>query len=482
MNSIKNLIKKIQSPVWIGIFVLFVSIIVIIFASKVLYIRTVDLLTVNLRERILTISITAATGIDASDLSALHNKEDWQKPEWARIVNKLHKVKYSNNDIVFMYIFRKKTNDPNQMEFVGDADSINPYDQVDVNRDGKIEAEGPDKLQWPGQPYPEAAEIPEAFKAYDGPLTSTNLYTDEYGTVLTGYAPIKDDDGNTIAILATDIKADDFFTITTQTLRPFLIFIIFLTFTISILTVVLIYAWRRYASFLEKSNNDKSEFISFASHQIRTPLTSIKGFTSNLLEGDYGEINAAARDAIQKVLVRSNDVVSLIGQYLDKSKMELGELKYDFKEFNLTALTSQVVNELVPTAEQAKVNLSFNSIETPPFIIMADQGKIKEVISNLVDNSIKYTPIGSVIIVLAQKQDKVVLKISDTGVGMNKATTRDLFKKFGRGKDAAKTNILGSGLGLYLAKVFVEAHNGKLWAESEGEGKGSTFFVELSLK
>jgi signal transduction histidine kinase len=147
------------------------------------------------------------------------------------------------------------------MEFIADADSLDPFANsgsdgsrfVDVNRDGRIEPDGPDKLQWPGQPYPEAAEIPETFAAYYNPITSADLYTDEYGTVLTGYAPIKDSYGNVVAVLATDIKADDFFAITTQTLKPFQVFITFLTLIITILTVVIIYTSRRYTRSLESS-------------------------------------------------------------------------------------------------------------------------------------------------------------------------------------------------------------------------------------
>src|SRR3989344_3055 len=144
MNRIKRIISKISSPIWVGILVLLTTIIVIVISSTVLYNRTVDLLTQNFRERILTISITASANIDPSDLDALQVESDWQKPEWARVVNRLHKAKYSNKDIVFMYIFRKTKSDPTQMEFVADADSINPFANkgddkstyVDVNRDG----------------------------------------------------------------------------------------------------------------------------------------------------------------------------------------------------------------------------------------------------------------------------------------------------------------------------------------------------------
>src|SRR3989338_4526545 len=134
------------------------------------------------------------------------------------------------------------------MEFVADADSINPYANtsedpsmfVDVNRDGKIEPDGPDKLQWPGQDYPEAVDIPEAFAAYKGPLTSEELYTDDYG--------------NVVAVLATDIKAEDFFTLTRQTLQPFLIFIGFLVLIISILVIIIIYICRASTISLERLN------------------------------------------------------------------------------------------------------------------------------------------------------------------------------------------------------------------------------------
>lgn len=233
---------------------------------------------------------------------------------------------------------------------------------------------------------------------------------------------------------------------------------------------------------LEIANNEKSEFMSFASHQIRTPLTSMKGFASMMLEGDYGPLTPPLKDVTQKILVSGNNVVALISQYLDKSKMELGQLKYDFVDFDLIELAKQVYSNFKPNAEQAKLELKFKANEASPCMVNADKGKMKEIIGNLIDNSIKYTPSGFVEVSVEQKDDKAIIKISDSGVGMNATTMADLFKKFSRAKDAGKTNILGSGLGLYLAKTFVEAQKGRVWAESEGEGKGSVFIVELPLK
>ncbi len=104
---------------------------------------------------------------------------------------------------------------------------------------------------------------------------------------------------------------------------------------------------------------------------------------------------------------------------------------------------------------------------------------MKEVIGNIIDNSIKYTPSGSVGVSISREANKVLVKISDTGVGISRETLPLLFKKFSRATDASKQNILGTGLGLYLAYEFITAHKGKIWAESDGEGKGSRFIVEV---
>ena len=113
-------------------------------------------------------------------------------------------------------------------------------------------------------------------------------------------------------------------------------------------------------------------------------------------------------------------------------------------------------------------------------MVKADEGKIRQVVANLIDNSIKYTPKGSVHIGIDKKPDnKVLISIVDTGVGMSKETLSRLFGKYVRAENASRTNVGGTGLGLYVAKSFIELHDGRIWAESKGEGKGSCFFIEL---
>lgn len=231
---------------------------------------------------------------------------------------------------------------------------------------------------------------------------------------------------------------------------------------------------------LQELDQQKSEFVSLASHQLRGPLTAIKGYASMLLDDDFGPVQGEVRDAITKVYASTNDLVVLVGDYLDVSRIEQGKMQYDFSTFDLRELAGTVVTELKPNIDKAKLQLDFDYDQVGEFNVNADQGKIKQVISNLIDNSVKYTPKGSIHVWIAHtRPGKVTLSISDTGVGIHPEVLPRLFEKFTRAPDASKTNIMGTGLGLYVAKKMIEAHHGQIWAESAGVGKGSSFFIEL---
>jgi signal transduction histidine kinase len=477
--------QKLRRLVWFGSAFSIVIILIAAAASWLLYQQTIKLLTENLRERLLTVSITTATAISPVDLEALHTEADAKKPEWARVVNELNRSKYANSGIVYMYMFRKMANNPNEMEYIADADSIDPYantdanpnNDVDVNRDGKIEPDGPDKLQWPGQPYPEAVDIPEAFQAYDGPLTVKDLYTDDYGTVLTGYAPIRNASGTVVAILATDIKADDFFTITQATLYPFLLFIAFLVVVISLLALTLIYIWERRAENLAELDRLKSEFLSVATHQLRAPITAIRGYAANMIDGTYGAIPPYLVDPLSVIQESSRLMVNSIEDYLNISRIEQGRMKYEKSKFDLAELSQKVVNEFQAVAKQKSIAFVYGGGEAA--MVNADIGKIKQVLTNLIDNAIKYTKQGSVTVSVAKAPTGVRVTVADTGVGISKEDIPKLFSKFTRARDANKVNTTGTGLGLYVVKQLVEGNGGKTWIESAGSGKGSHFIVEL---
>lgn len=234
---------------------------------------------------------------------------------------------------------------------------------------------------------------------------------------------------------------------------------------------------------LKELDQMKSEFVSLATHQIRSPLTAIKGYISLIQEGDYGPVSPEVKQAIDVVYQSTNNLVTIVGDFLDVSRIEQGRMKYDFKDFDIQELTNQVVTELKPNVEKRGLAINYSFESGKDYKIFADLGKIKQIIGNIVDNSIKYTPSGKIDVALLKPADfKVLIRISDTGVGINPKVLPKLFQKFTRADNANEVNILGTGLGLYVAKQMVEAHQGRVWAESDGEGKGSKFYIELPVK
>lgn len=253
---------------------------------------------------------------------------------------------------------------------------------------------------------------------------------------------------------------------------------ILLRVIVFVLTLIISIQLVRNTFEIELANQQKSELMSFATHEIRTPITVMRGYASILLDGDKGPMSPQVRDLLLKIMISGNDVITLLSQYLNKSKIELGQLEYTLSRFNI----SQTINEVIETfqihTEQKGITLVKDPKSTETAFIYADQGKVKEVITNVLDNAIKYTKEGGVTVLVSSPKGKVLLVITDTGVGIGEDTIPLLFKEFSRA-DLQKVNILGTGLGLYLAKMFTEASKGKIWAESKGKGHGAQFYIEF---
>jgi signal transduction histidine kinase len=229
-------------------------------------------------------------------------------------------------------------------------------------------------------------------------------------------------------------------------------------------------------------DRQKSEFVSFATHQLRGPLAAMKGYASLLLEGDMGELGPEARNGVSRIYDSTNTLVAIVNDYLNISRIELGAMKYAFETIDLKNLIEDVVAELKPNIDKTGVKFSFVADNSClDYRMTADRDKLKQVIANIIDNSLKYTPSGSIDtkLYLDKVRHLFIFTVKDTGVGIAKEVLPHLFQKFSRAENASKTNIRGTGLGLYVAKEMVEAHHGTIRAESDGEGKGSTFTVEL---
>lgn len=232
---------------------------------------------------------------------------------------------------------------------------------------------------------------------------------------------------------------------------------------------------------LKELDLTKSEFISIASHQLRTPLTAIKGYISLVLEGSYGKVPAAIQDVLNKVYTVNSRLVHLVEDLLNVSRIEAGRIQYSFAPTQLEPLVAELVEMFSPTAKGKKLSLQMQLPEKPLPQLTIDPNKIKEVLSNLIDNSLKYTKEGGTTVTLEGGDSVARIIVSDTGIGIRPEDQKNLFEKFTRSKETTKMVASGAGLGLYVGKSFVEAHGGKIWAESDGQDKGSRFIIELPL-
>jgi signal transduction histidine kinase len=240
---------------------------------------------------------------------------------------------------------------------------------------------------------------------------------------------------------------------------------------------------------LHQLDKAKSEFISIASHQLRTPLTAIKGFVSLLLEGTYGQVPETQKAALEKVYISNERLVQLVEDLLNISRIESGRMEFDFQDGQIEDLVTEAVNTLDLSAKNKGLYLGWKKPAQLFPKIKIDITKVKEVVSNMIDNSIKYTQKGGVTVrtekgsffdhdTMEQKNIVRVI-VSDTGIGMDKEDIENIFNKFVRGKEISHYHTDGTGLGMFIAKKVAEAHQGKIWAESAGKGMGSRFILEL---
>ena len=241
---------------------------------------------------------------------------------------------------------------------------------------------------------------------------------------------------------------------------------------------------------LKKLDNAKTEFLSIASHQLRTPLTAIKGFVSLILEGAYGKVEPEMRGALNKISISSERLIQLVEDLLNVSRIESGRMQYRFEQSRVEPLLSDLCENFALVAKQRDLYLDLKLPKKDLPELNMDPAKMREVLSNLIDNALKYTEKGGVTVraelFLAidsktKKSDVVRLTISDTGIGIPAEEIPYLFQKFSRGKDTKRLHVGGTGLGLYVGKNIVEAHGGQIWIESDGAGRGTKFIMELPI-
>ena len=238
---------------------------------------------------------------------------------------------------------------------------------------------------------------------------------------------------------------------------------------------------RRSNAQLQKLDQAKDEFISMASHQLRTPLTSIKGYISMLMDGDVGKVSTEQKHLLQEAFVSSERMVRLIGDFLNVSRLQTGKFIIEKRPVDLARLVRREIDGLESNAAARNITFVYKQPKNIPDIDV-DENKIQQVVMNFADNAIYYSKEGSKIAVKLRKTAKAIeFTVVDTGIGVPADEQAQLFNKFFRATNARTQRPDGTGVGLFLAKRVIEDHHGEVIFSSK-EGKGSTFGFRLPLQ
>lgn len=228
---------------------------------------------------------------------------------------------------------------------------------------------------------------------------------------------------------------------------------------------------------VKKINQRKNDFVSNVSHELRTPMTSIKGYAAILLSGKLGALPEDVQKRLVKINKHSDELVQFVNDLLDLSRIESGKVDLKLSPLNLKTIAEEVADLLAVQFKEKQIEFSLHSPENIPEA-MGDYSQIKRVFINLINNSIKYTLQGKIIINLINLDDCLQIDVQDTGCGMPESAMEKLFTEFYRVDSMMNQEIKGTGLGLALVKNIVAAHRGKIWVKSK-VGVGTTFSFSL---
>ncbi len=225
---------------------------------------------------------------------------------------------------------------------------------------------------------------------------------------------------------------------------------------------------------LQELDKQKTEFLSIASHQLRTPLSILKGYIELIVDGAYGKVDKKTVKVLRDMDFNNEHLIKLVDEFLNISRIEQGRAKYSFGPANVVGIIEGIITDFKIKAKEKNMKVIWDKPKDIPRVD-CDQEKIHHVVFNFVDNALKYSEQGEIKVLLTAEESGVSVRVQDSGIGFDKTDEVNFYQKFYRGDNVKSSNVTGTGLGLYVCRKFIEAHNGRVWAHSAGLGKGSEF-------
>ncbi len=438
------------------------------------YLRARDMMQEQLQQRLETTAASAALFINGDRLDEIKSIDDRALPLFVTLVNRLKSMR-TLPDVRFAYIMRK-TDDPNTLAFIADADSLATAEELDVNGNNKVDPE--EEASNPGDTY-DITDVPALAEAFDHPTSDNEITQDQWGSLISGYAPIRRADGTVSGVLGIDMKADTYAVLSQSAFTP--IALLFVILTGILIAGAIIVLWeRRQISVLNKVNAERSGLLKLTFHQIGEPLTIMKWSLETLRDDtDSPELKALVADHVvcmDEGLGRLNSIIDTLQQ---AEKVDLNTMDYVPVASSLRTLLDNAVGEWKSSADNRRqtIRILMNGDLTLAF----DHNMIALVLRQLLQNALEYSPDGSEIVIrVVSSRKQVTVSVEDHGFGIPKADMDHMFEKYRRASNAPLHKPDGNGLGLYITKGIIERAGGKIWIESiEGSGTKVSFTLPV---
>ena len=291
--------------------------------------------------------------------------------------------------------------------------------------------------------------------------------------------PVIDVNGSIVAIVSTDVLTADSDQLIDKTFFNAYIIVIISTLII-VLLLIRHFRFVTYADLLRRQkevNQTMGDFLSVATHELKAPMSIIKGYTANVLDGDYGDLPDKVHEPLNTIMDQTDRLNNLVTDLLNISRIEQGRLTFDMQPVDVVSIIRLILTNYKQRADEKQMTLTYEPPTDLPQLY-ADAGRVQEIMTNLIDNAIKYSVKGTVVISHDLQGDTVVTHVRDSGIGMSSEERARLFQRFYRVKNNSTKDISGTGLGLWIIKQYIEKMGGKIEVDSMVNA-GTEFTVTL---
>ena len=447
----------------------------IFLAASVQYVRVLRTMEREVRERLRSAAAVAAMQFQGEELEGIHSPEDMEKPLYHELVDRLDRIRSGIPDVKFAYIMRRAEG-PYTLEFVVDADSFMPEEEWDENGNGMIDPE--EEPSYPGDPY-DVSDI-EAMQneAFVRATVDEEVTNDQWGALISGYAPIRNGAGEAVAILGLDMAEEDYMRISKSAFSNILI-ILFAVMTILLGAFVLVLTWKHRMNTLREVDRERSALVGLALHQLGTPLAIFRWWME-IVKEKYGDLICKETDACKQLEEGIAQLQHVYNDLQQAHTVRSRRLSYSMERASLGSIITKEVEVFSKKLAQKKQVVE---LEIPKDVIMQlDSKLIGAVVNELIENASAFSPLETAITISVQcRKHDAVVSVQDHGCGISAKDMQHLFKEFVRGDDAYRYKPVGNGIGLFVAKNIIEGAGGRIWVESkEGEGTTVSFSLPLS--